>query len=114
MEAIAVEKYIRVSPKKLKRLAEPLKSKTVGEAESMLRFHSSPSCIPLLKAVHSAASNLKNIMGADSPPTEEFVVHNIMIGQAPSFKRVNPRARGRADVIKKRASHITVVVKHID
>lgn len=111
MEAIACAKYIRVSPKKLKRLADPLKRKTVGEVESSLRFLPSPSSNHLLKVVHSAASNLKNKLGADSPPIEDFLVYNIKIDQGPSFKRLNRRAYGRADIIKRRTSHITVTVK---
>lgn len=111
MESVACAKYIRVSPKKLRRIADPLKRKTVGEVESILRFMPSPSCRYLLKAVHSAASNLKNKLGADSPPIEEFLVYNIRIDQGPSFKRLNVRAMGRADIIKRRTSHITVTVK---
>lgn len=111
MEGIAKEKYIRVSPKKLKKITKSLKRKSVGETEGVLRFLPSPSSAHLLKAVHSAASNLKNKLGADSPPIEEFIVYTIKIDQGPSYKRLNPRAFGRADIIRRRTSHITVVVK---
>jgi large subunit ribosomal protein L22 len=65
----------------------------------------------LSKAVHSAASNLKNKMGPDSPAIEDLIVENIRIDQGPAFKRIKPRAYGRADVIRRNTSHIVVVVK---
>jgi large subunit ribosomal protein L22 len=111
MEATAYHKYIRVSHKKLKRLSLPLNKKTVGEVESMLRFSPSPSSIHLLKAVHSAAVNLKNKLGEDSPSIEEFLVYEIRIDKGPSFRRPKIRARGRRDIIHRKTSHITVVVK---
>lgn len=111
MEARAYQKYVRVSSKKLRRLADPLKRKTVAEVENILKFSPSTSSKQLLKAVHSAASNLKNKIGPNSPPLEDFLVYNIKIDQGPAFKRIKPRAMGRADIIRRRTSHITVVVK---
>lgn len=110
MEAVAHQKYIRVSPKKLKRLATPLKGKSVAEVENILRFHPSTSSIHLFKAVHSAASNLKNKVGPDTPPPEKLYVTDIKIDEGPTYKRIKPRARGHADIMCRRTSHITVIV----
>jgi len=111
MEAYACQKYVRVSSKKLKRLAEPLKGKTVTEVEGILKLHSSLSSIPLFKAVHSAASNFKNKAGPDVSPQNDLLVSNIKIDQGATFKRINRRAMGRADIMRRRTSHITVTVK---
>jgi large subunit ribosomal protein L22 len=111
MEGVAQHKYVRVSSRKLRRLSAPLMRKTVGEVEGILRFSPSRSATRLSKAVHSAASNLKNKMGPDSPAIEDLVVDSIRIDQGPVLKRIKPRAYGRADVIRRSTSHVIVVVK---
>ena len=111
MEAIARQKYVRVSHKKLRRIAEHLKGKTVNDVESILKFYPSRSSIPLRKAVHSAASNLKDKAGPDAPLPENLIVSNIRIDQGPTFKRIKRRAMGRADLMRRRTSHITVIVR---
>ena len=111
MEAVACQKYVRVSAKKLKRFIDPLKGKTVAEVEGILKVHPSSSSISLFKVVHSAASNFKNKVGPDAPPPADLLVSNIKIDQGPTFKRIKRRAMGRADIMCRRTSHITVIVK---
>ncbi|MDI6839344.1 MAG: 50S ribosomal protein L22 [bacterium] len=112
MEGIACQKYVGVASKKLKRLAEPLKGKSVRDAESILKFSPSPSSKWLQRAIHSAASNLKNKLGPGAPTTDEDLwIYTIKIDRGPAYKRLNPRAMGRADIMRRRTSHITVIVK---
>ena len=100
-----------MSSKKLKRFVDPLRGKTVAEVESMLKFHPSPSTVPIFKVIHSAASNFRNKVGSDAPPLTNLLVYNIKIDQGPTLKRIKRRAMGRADIMCRRTSHITVVVK---
>lgn len=109
-KAIAKQKYVRASPKKLVRIARLLKNKNVKEAMSMLKFHPSKSSIPLYKAIKSAAANLKNKMEAEAPEDENIIIETIKIDKGPMYKRLNIRARGRADITKTKTSHITVEV----
>lgn len=110
MEAMAYQKYIRVSPKKLTRLAEPLKGKNVLEAESMLKISPSTSSKWLWRAIHSAAANLRVKLGPDAPDSKEMFIATIEIHKGPVFRRLRPRAMGRADIIHRRTSHIKIRV----
>ena len=109
--ARAYQKYIWASPKKLRRFSSPLKGKRVPEVEAILKYAPSHSSIYLLRAVHSAAANLRNKMGMDAPEFENIIVNNIQINQGPTYKRLNRRARGSADIYRSKSSHITVEVK---
>ncbi|MCK4352888.1 50S ribosomal protein L22 [candidate division WOR-3 bacterium] len=110
MLARACQKYIGVSPKKLKRLSESFKGKDIREAESALKLSPSPSAEWLRRAIHSAASNLKSKLGAEAPKDEDLLITTIKIDSGPVLKRLKPRAMGRADIIRRRTSHITVIV----
>lgn len=113
MEGIAYQKYVRCSPKKLRRLAAPLKNKGVVEAESILKLAPSPSAMHIFKAIHSAASNLRSKMGVDAPEYSDLMITELRIDSAPVWKRLKLRARGRADLMLKHNSHIRVrVVEH--
>jgi len=114
MEGIACQKYIRVAPMKLRRFADGLKGKTVREAESILNFSPSTSSRWLKRAIHSAASNLKVRVGPDAPQDDNLWVSSIKIDNGPAYKRLKTRAMGRADTIKRRTSHITVIVKGVN
>jgi large subunit ribosomal protein L22 len=109
-EGVAIHKYIRVSPKKLRRIANAFKKKNVGEVIAIAKVLPSYSVTPLLKAILSAAHNLKNKL-EEMKEIEELWVEDIRIDKGFTFKRIKPRARGRADIIRKRTSHIRVVVK---
>lgn len=111
LEAKACQKYIRVSPKKLRRLAKPLQKKSLPEGRASLRFSPSYSSIPLIRAINSAAQNLKKKKEPDGLEDSNIYIERIQIDQGPSYKRLLPRARGTADIIKHRTSHITVIVK---
>jgi len=113
IEAKAHARYVRVSPKKLRRIAEQLKGKNVVEATSILKFLPSKGALYLLKAINSAASNLKEAQKPDTVNEEDLLVSYIRIDEGPTFRRWRPRAMGRIAIIRKRTSHISVSIKKV-
>lgn len=103
----AIAKYVRVTPRKLRLVADLIRGKSAQEAWSILEFTPKRAAGPLKKVLESAIANAKhnNDMAAES-----LSVARVMIDEGPVMKRFMPRARGRAAAIKKRTSHITVVV----
>ncbi len=99
---------LRVTPQKTRLVADLIRGKGVGEAESILRFTPRSSAQPLLKLLRSAKANAVNNhdMFEDS-----LVVSKIMVDEGPVIKRYLPRARGRADLLRKRTSHITIILE---
>jgi len=113
IEAKAHAKYVRVAPRKLRRIAKQLKDRNVVEATSMLKFLPSKGARYLLKAINSAASNLKEVQKPDTVNEEDLLVSSIRIDGGPTFRRWRPRAMGRVAIIRKRTSHIAVSIKKL-
>jgi len=107
MEVKAIAKDTGVSARKLRLLIDLVKDKPVAEALAILRFAPSPSARLIAKVVKSAAANAEN--NFQMTPADLKIV-KIYADDAPMAKRFQPRARGRADRILKRSSHITVGV----
>ena len=110
MEAKAVAKYVRISPKKAQPVADLVRDKQVGEAIDILNQTHKRATEPLSKAINSAQSNLE-----DQEPTarpEDTKITELRVDQGPTLDRFKPRAMGRATEIKKRSSHITVKVSN--
>lgn len=107
MEARAVGRYIRISPRKVRRVADLVRGLPADEALSVLRFTPSRSARAVEKVVKSAVANAQNNYEMNR---DGLVVSTIMVDQGPSTKRAQPRARGRRDIVRKRSAHITVVV----
>jgi len=107
MGAKAVAKHIRISPRKARQVIDLIRGKDVGEAFAILRFTVHKATEPVSKVLKSAVANAEHnyAMNADN-----LYVKEAYVDEGPTLKRVMPRARGRADIIKKRSSHITVVV----
>lgn len=108
MEAKAHLTMLRVSPRKARLVADLIRGKDVAQAESILQFTPKGSARPILKLLRSAKANAVNNhdMFEDS-----LYVSNIQINEGPVFKRLLPRARGRADIMRKRTSHVTIVLE---
>lgn len=106
MEVKAVAKNIRVSPRKLRPLVDVIRGKTLDEALTILKFASTPRAKVVAKLIRSAAANAEN--NFELSPNLKIV--RIFVDEARTMKRFAPRARGRANTILKRSSHITVVV----
>jgi len=108
MEVRAVGKYIRVSPLKLKKVADLVRGKSINEAMNILNFAQPQNAQEVAKVLKSALANARNNFGLE-PDT--LYVKNAVVDKGPVLKRIRPRARGRADLIRKRAAHITVILE---
>ena len=107
MEAKAVEKFIRISPRKLRYVADAIRAKRVNDAVDLLTFTTKKAALIIKKAVQSAAANATENHKMNE---DDLVVEKIFINEGPILKRFRPRARGRATRIRKRTSHLTVIV----
>jgi large subunit ribosomal protein L22 len=107
MEAKAVAKYIRMSPQKVRLVVDLIRGKKVQEARNILLYTRKYSAGIISKVLKSAVAN-----AAQNPNIDEntLYVKEIFVDQGPSLKRWRARAQGRAAGIKKRTSHITVVL----
>ena len=106
--AVAVARFVRVSPTKARRVIDLVRGKSVAEALDILRWAPQAASEPVAKVIASAAANAQNNNGLD-PAT--LVVATVYADGGPTAKRIRPRAQGRAFRIRKRTSHITVVVE---
>jgi large subunit ribosomal protein L22 len=107
MEARAVSKMVRISPHKARLVIDQIRNKEVNAALQVVRFSKKKAAHFVLKTLESAVANAENNheMGVD-----KLIVKAAYVDEGPSLKRVEPRARGRADMVRHRTSHITVVV----
>ncbi len=110
-EARAKVSYARISSRKVKTVIDLIRNKNVGEALAILKFTPKAASPIVEKLVNSAIANAENNHGMD---VEKLYVAEIFANQGPTLKRVMPRAQGRAFRIRKRTSHITVVLKERD
>jgi large subunit ribosomal protein L22 len=108
MDVKAVARYVRISPRKVRPVVALIKGKAVDEALAVLQFTPNRAARAVAKVVKSAAANAENNLEL---ARDTLRVARAFVDSGPSTRRMHARARGRADVIKKRSSHITVVVQ---
>ncbi len=108
MEARAVARYVRVSPRKARLVVDLIRGKSVPEAQAILRFTPRGAAEVVEKVLNSAVANAERNLKIKS---DDLVVGTTFVDEGPTIKRIQPRAMGRAYRINKRTSHITVVVK---
>jgi large subunit ribosomal protein L22 len=106
--AVAKARFVRISPTKARRVIDLVRGKSVDEALHILRWAPQAASEPVAKVIASAAANAQNNEGLD-PST--LVVATVYADEGPTAKRIRPRAQGRAFRIRKRTSHITVIVE---
>ncbi|MCF6385847.1 50S ribosomal protein L22 [Mycobacterium sp. MBM] len=106
--AKAVARFVPFSPTKARRVIDLVRGKSVAEALDILRWAPQDASTTVAKVIASAAANAQNNDGLD-PST--LVVATIHADGGPTAKRIRPRAQGRAFRIRKRTSHITVIVE---
>jgi large subunit ribosomal protein L22 len=106
-EVKATAKYLRVSPRKARQVVDLIRGKSVGEALSVLRFVPQKAAKIVEKVVRSAAANAEH---NHDMIADELVIVKAYVDQGPSLKRMQPRAYGRANIIRHRTSHVTIVV----
>ena len=107
MEAKASLNYARISCRKVKIVLDIIKNKPVAEALAILKHTPKAASELVYKLVASAVANAENNFSMD---TSKLYISEAYANQGPTLKRIRPRAQGRAFRIRKRTSHITVVV----
>lgn len=107
MQAKAVARYVRVSPRKARIVVDKIRGKEVVDALDILRFNERAISEVVSKVVSSAAANAENKYGVRP---ENLVVKAAYVDEGPTMKRYRPRAKGSASPIMKRTSHITIIV----
>ena len=108
MEARAVLKYARISPRKVKIVLDLIRNKPVGYAMGVIKNTPKAASEYLEKLLNSAIANAANNHNMD---TDKLYVAECYASQGPTLKRIQPHAQGRAFKILKRTSHITLVLK---
>jgi large subunit ribosomal protein L22 len=108
MEARATARYVRVSPRKARRAVELVRGRHVMEARRNLRFSPLGASTTVSKVLDSAVANAEQMPGIIP---ENLRVKTAYVNEGPTMKRYRPRAYGRATMIRKRTSHITMVVE---
>jgi large subunit ribosomal protein L22 len=108
MIARSILRYARISPRKARRIATLIQGKKAGDAMLMLKFLPQRPAKIVGKILKSAMANAEQKKAADP---ESMKITKAIVDQGPTMKRMLPRAMGRADVIKKRTSHITVIIE---
>jgi large subunit ribosomal protein L22 len=109
MEIKAQLNYLKIAPRKVRLAVDLIRGLTVGEATKRLDFLTKRSANPIKKLVLSAAANAKNNFKIAN--TDDLIIKEASVNQGPVLKRFRPRAFGRAAMIKKRMSHITVILE---
>ena len=107
MEVNAKARYIRMSPRKVRLVADLIRGMDLGQAVNQLRFFRKAAARPVLKVVLSAAANAEHNFKMDA---DTLFVKSIMVDGGPVLQRWRARAFGRAAPLKKRSAHITVVL----
>jgi large subunit ribosomal protein L22 len=107
MEARAVARYVRVSPRKARLVVDLIRGKSIDDARAILRFSPRAAAEIVEKVLNSAVANAERNLHVKS---DELIVGTTFVDEGPTLKRIQPRAMGRAFRINKRTSHITVVV----
>lgn len=107
----ATLKHLRMSPTKVNLVLAEIRGKKVAEAEAMLSLSNKIAAMPILKLLNSAVANAENNLGMNS---EELYIAEAYANQGPTLKRIRPRAQGRAARIRKRTSHVTIILDEIN
>lgn len=108
MEVKSQLKYVRISPLKVRLVGDLIRGLSATEAQKQLRFCSKKAADSLLKLLNSAIANAEHNFQIAK---DNLYIKELRVDQGPTFKRQLPRARGRADLIRKRTSHVTLVLE---
>ncbi|MEW6674637.1 MAG: 50S ribosomal protein L22 [Nitrospirota bacterium] len=107
MESKAILKYARITPRKARRVIDLIRGKSAGDALLSLRFMPYRAARFVEKLLKSAISNAEQKKAVNP---EEMRIVRAFVDQGPTMKRIEPRAMGRANVIRKRTCHITLIL----
>jgi large subunit ribosomal protein L22 len=104
--------HIRISPRKVRMVVDTVRGKSVSQAISILGFTRKKAALPVQKLLKSAVANAVENDGISDVDT--LVIDRIMVDEGPTLKRFMPRARGRATPIRKRTSHVRIILRERD
>lgn len=107
MEVSATTKYVRMSPIKARGIAEAIRGQSVAEALRITDFNARKAAAQIGKTLKSAVANAASNEGV---PADQLFVKDAYVDGGPTLKRFRPRARGSAGAIRKRTTHVTVVL----
>ena len=107
MEAKAQARYVRVSPRKARSFIDTVRGKSVQQAREILMFTNRAISEDVLSVLNSAVANAEHVHHVRA---EQLVVKTAYVDEGPTLKRIRPRAKGSAARIRKRTSHITIIV----
>ena len=107
IEAKAVGRYIRMSPRKVRRVLNQIRGKTYKEALMLLEFMPYRACGPVWQVIYSAAANAEHNLNLKK---ENLIISEAFADQGPVFRRFRPRAQGQGLGIRKPTCHITITV----
>jgi large subunit ribosomal protein L22 len=107
MEARAIARHIRMSPRKARLVIDAIRGKDVNEALRIVRLSSKKSATPIRKTLESAIANAENHFDVD---VDSLYVVKATVDMGKSLRRMQPRAYGRADIVRHHTSHVTIVV----
>ncbi|MEJ2541783.1 MAG: 50S ribosomal protein L22 [Gemmatimonadota bacterium] len=112
MQARAIAKYVRMSPRKVRLVVDQIRGKGVNDAYAILQFSKKGAAEPVGKTLRSAVANAQYRAQDEGEvlDVDELVVREIFVDEGPTLRRYRAAAQGRAAPIRKRTSHITVVV----
>ncbi len=109
-EARATQKHLRRSPRKVRLVVDSVRGDRVDKALKKLEFTNKGAADEVAKVVKSAAANIRDKFQEARLDNQEIYISEIFVNEGATLKRIQPRAMGRANQIRKRTSHITVVV----
>ena len=109
--AKAYLRHCRISPRKVQIVLDLIRKQPLGKAIAILKYSTKSASEPVLKLVQSAAANAENNFNMDR---NDLYVSECFVTPGPTLKRIRPRARGSADRVLKRTSHITVVLGELE
>jgi large subunit ribosomal protein L22 len=107
MKARAISKYVRISPRKARLVVDAIRGKSVSNALRIVQLSTKKAATPIRKALESAIANAENNYDVN---VDDLFVVEAMVDMGRALRRLRPRAYGRADIIRRPTSHITIVV----
>lgn len=110
LEARAIQRHLRKSPRKVRLVADVVRGEQVDKALKKLSFLNKAASDDVSKVVRSAAANIRDKFQEERLDNDQIYIKTIYVNEGTTLKRIQPRAQGRANRINKRSFHITVVV----
>ena len=112
MRALAIARYVRMSPRKIRLVVDQIRGKSVNEAYAILQFSKKAAAEPVGKTLRSAVANAQDKSQDEGGlvDVDDLIVQAAFVDEGATLRRWRARAQGRASPIRKRTSHITVVV----